>query len=274
MRGHRQGRPQGGSRRWLRASEYPEEEIIITTEQYPRSSRYTDLHRVYSQCSGPGGLQVTEFLAQKMGVQSGDKLLDVGTNKGYQTCFLAKEFGPFVIGIDPWGDSVETLMRNAKDMAVESRVIGIKVGVPDTGFASGSFDKVMSTTTLEMIRGMKGEAGYREALAEIYRVLKPGGIFGLAEPMHRDVAIPEEIYPYVTRGDMPAPWTECFATLEATVQAVTSAGFAVIEAAEAPDAHRWWQEYCTYDPDPGEDREVIAQDNGRWTTYGYVIARR
>lgn len=201
-------------------------------------------------------------------------LLSMQWTRRLQTCFLAKEFGPFVIGIDPWGDSVEKLTQNAKDLGVASRIIGVKTGLPTTGFAAGSFDKAISTTTLEMIRGMKGEKGYQEALAEIYRVLKPGGILGLAEPMHRDVEIPLEIYPYVMQGDMPAPWAQCFATLEATVQAMASVGFAIMEAAEAPDAQRWWEEYCTYDPDPGEDREVIAKDRGRWTTYGYVIAQK
>src|SRR5690606_40235429 len=43
------------------------------------------------------------------------KLLDVGTNRGYQTCFLAKEFNPFIIGIDPWGDSIERLMQNRSE---------------------------------------------------------------------------------------------------------------------------------------------------------------
>ena len=209
-----------------------------------------------------------------MEIQPKDKLLDVGTNGGYQTCFLAKEYNPFIIGIDPWGDSVERLTQNARDMGVESKVIGMKTGVPNTGFACCSFDKVISTTTLEMIRGIKGEEGYKESVTEIYRILKPGGIFGLGEPMHKDVKIPREIYPYVTVGDMPAPWTECFATLQETIEAVKSVGFRIIEAEEAPDAQLWWEEYCKYDLAAGDDVEVIEKDQGRWTTYGYIIAQK
>lgn len=209
-----------------------------------------------------------------MEIQPENKLLDVGTNRGYQTCFLAKEFNPFIIGIDPWGDSVERLMQNARDMGVESNIIGIKTGVPNTGFASCSFDKVISTTTLEMIRGINGDAGYKECVTEIYRIIKPGGIFGLGEPMHKDVEIPPEIYPYVTKGDMPAPWAECFATLQETIEIVKSVGFKIIEADEAPDAQLWWEEYCKYDPEAEEDYEVIKKDKGRWITYGYIIAQK
>jgi ubiquinone/menaquinone biosynthesis C-methylase UbiE len=50
------------------------------------------------------------------------------------------------------------------------------VGAPDTKFSGNSFDYVYSTTTLEMIRGMKGEQAYQDGLVEIYRVLKPGGL--------------------------------------------------------------------------------------------------
>ena len=172
------------------------------------------------------------------------------------------------------GDSVERLMQNASDMGVESNIIGIKIGVPHTGFASCSFDQVISTTTLEMIRGMNGKVEYKECIAEIYRITKPGGIFGLGEPMHKDVEIPSEIYPYVTKGDMLAPWAECFATLQETIEVVQSVGFKTIEADEAPDAQLWWEEYCKYDPGAEEDYEVIKKDKGRWITYGYLIAQK
>ncbi|OCL27798.1 hypothetical protein U472_04400 [Orenia metallireducens] len=168
-------------------------------------------------------------------------------------------------------------MGNARKWGVEGNILGIKVGVPDIDFADSCFDKVYTTTTLEMLRGMNGAKGYKEAVEEIYRVLKPGGIFGLGEPMHNDVAIPKEIYPYVTKGNMPAPWTKCFATLEETIEVFESVGFEIIEADIAPDAQLWWEEYAEYDPyssEPGEDGEFIEKDKGRWVTFGYIIAKK
>ena len=69
--------------------------------EYKKSSKYTDYDTIYAQCSGPGGLQLAEFMAEKMGIAPGKKLLDVGCNRGWQTCFLAKEYGVFAVGIDP-----------------------------------------------------------------------------------------------------------------------------------------------------------------------------
>ena len=249
---------------------------------YPKASKYVDLKTVYSQCGGPGGLKLAEFMAEKMQLCPSKRLLDVGTSRGYQSCFLAKEYGVFVVGIDPWADldakrlHVEYLMDNARSWGVSELVLGIQVGVPDTRFAGDSFDYVYSTTTLEMIRGIDGEKAYRECLTEIYRVLKPGGVFGLGEPMHLDVEIPADLAPLVTQGD--ESWADCFATIRETEQACNSVGFEVIEADYAPDARLWWQEYAEYDPGCQEDldgeRHAIEVDGGRWMSFGYVVARK
>ena len=58
-----------------------------------------------------------------MKIKSGKKLLDIGFNRGYQTCFLAKEYDLFLtIGIDPWNDRkdkrphIEYLMEMQKNL--------------------------------------------------------------------------------------------------------------------------------------------------------------
>ncbi len=42
---------------------------------YTKSGKYTDLSLIYSECSGPGGLQLTEFMAEKMQLRAGACLL-------------------------------------------------------------------------------------------------------------------------------------------------------------------------------------------------------
>jgi cyclopropane fatty-acyl-phospholipid synthase-like methyltransferase len=253
---------------------------------YPKSGKYTDLSLIYSECSGPGGLQLTEFMAEKMQLRAGARMLDIGIERGYQTCFLAREYDVLVIGIDPDNDRsdgvphVEHLQGNARVWGVENRVIGLKAGVPDTHFAGSTFDFVHSTTTLEMVRGLFGIDYYRACLAEIYRILRPGGIFGLGEPMHRDLPIPSDLYPIYTRGGGVGPegWADCFATVEETASLCREAGFDVLEADYAPDAWAWWKEFTEYDPhcqaDPQGEAQVIRQDGGRWLSYGYVIAQK
>jgi len=244
-------------------------------------TKHADLETVYAQCSGPGGLKLAAFIANKLGLRPGARLLDIGTCRGYQTCFLAKEFGVFAVGIDPWDDRCDKaphvlhLMRNAESWDVQDKVLGIQVGVPDTKFADNSFDVAYSTTTFEMIRGIQGESRFRECLAEVRRVLRPGGLFGYADPMHHDVEIPPDLVPLVTDGE--GCWANCFATLEETVDAFRSVGFDVIDADYAPDARLWWEEYAEYDPgcraNPDGDPRAIQVDGGRWLSFGYVIAR-
>ena len=253
---------------------------------FPKSARYTDLDTIYTECSGPGGLQLTEFMADRMGIFPGARILDAGIERGYQTCFLAKEYYAQVIGIDPDDDRtdgcahVEHLLRNARDWGVESQVLGLKLGLPDTHFAANSFDFVHSTTTLEMVRGIFGPDQYRKCLAEIYRILRPGGIFGLGEPMHLDVPIPPDLAPVYTKGGGVGPegWSECFATVTETAEVCKAVGFEVLEAGNAPDAWRWWHEFSLNDPycktNPQGEAKIIQQDAGRWLTYGFVIARK
>ncbi len=249
---------------------------------YYKSAQYTDIDVIYEQCSGPGGLRLADFMAGKMALQHGSRLLDVGCNRGFQSCFLAKEYGVSVMGIDPWDDRmngdpmIEHVRRNADLWGVSNMVLAQKAGVPETNFAAKSFDFVYSTTALEMVRGLEGEQGYLSCLSEILRILKPGGVFGLGEPMHLDVPLPGDLEPYVSQGDF--PWKECFRDLKSTVADVKRAGFAIIEADYAPDAWSWWMEYATHDPfckkAPDEDPKTLEVDNGRWTSFGYVIAKR
>ena len=254
--------------------------------QYTKSSKYTDLEQIYTECSGPGGLQLTEFMAEKMHLRPGARLLDIGIEHGYQTCFLAKEYDLFVIAIDPGDDRVdgvphvEHLQRNIIDWELADQVIGLKTGVPDTRFAGNTFDFVHSTTTLEMVRGLFGVDFYQDCLTEIYRILRPGGIFGLGEPMHLDVSIPPDLAPIYTSGGGVGPegWADCFATLAETGDLCREAGFHILEADYAPDAWEWWTQFVLNDPhckaDPEGEARIILQDGGRWLSYGYIIAQK
>ncbi len=253
---------------------------------YPRAQKYPDLDAIYSQCSGPGGLRTAEFVADKLALKPGMRVLDIGIFRGIQTCFLAKEYDCFMVAADPWIDNfdpdgdhkpyVDHLRRNAEQWGVEDRVLGVQVGVPELKFADASFGAAYSTTAFEMIRGMQGEEQYRLCLEEVQRVLRPGALFGLAEPMHREGQPSADLDPLVSDGLL--SFKKCLATAEQTAASFRAAGFEIIEADYAPDARAWWDEFAKHDLEckrnPEGNPRMLAVDTEHWISFGYVIARK
>ena len=252
----------------------------VSSGSYPKASKYDDLDEIYAQCSGPGGLQLAEFLADRLHLDHRMRVLDIGCNRGYQSCFLAREYSAQVVAIDPWDDRedgrpvVEHVRDNAEKWGVLDSVLPLKLAVPETPFTSNSFDAVYTSTALEMVRGVSGEAAYARCLEEIRRLLRPGGVLALAEPMHRDIEIPAELTPLVSQK---FGWKACFRSLQHTIDVVSAAGFEILESGHAPDADTWWHEYALHDPfckaKPEEDPRALKVDAGRWVSLGYVIAR-
>jgi hypothetical protein len=64
--------------------------------RYEKAQKYADLATIYAACSG---LELAEFLAEKLQLQPGHWLLDIGIERGYQTCFLANEYGGLAVKV-------------------------------------------------------------------------------------------------------------------------------------------------------------------------------
>jgi ubiquinone/menaquinone biosynthesis C-methylase UbiE len=105
-------------------------------------------------------------------IEAGQSVLDVGCGTGSLT-LLAKEAAGqgLVAGIDPSVEMIETARKKAarKKADIDFRAAVIE----DLPFPDASFDVVLSSLMLHHLPDSVKDAG----LAEVMRVLKPGGLF-------------------------------------------------------------------------------------------------
>ena len=124
-------------------------------------------------------LAMNRFMATRVGVRFGDRVLDAGCGVGGTAMWLAQEMGAQVVGITPVPDQVERARRYASERVLGDRV-RFEVGdYRATGHPDGSFDVVWAQESL------CHAADKDRFFAEAWRVLRPGGRLVVAEYLRR-----------------------------------------------------------------------------------------
>jgi SAM-dependent methyltransferase len=126
-----------------------------------------------------------ERILDRVELRGDERVLDMGCGRGAVLVAVARRLtSGQVTGVDIWstkdqsGNSKDVTLRNASLEGVSERV-QIETGdMRKLPFADAMFDLVVSSLAIHNIRG---SADRRQAIAEGYRVLKPGGRMVIAD---------------------------------------------------------------------------------------------
>ena len=124
-----------------------------------------------------GGTQATTELADRLDLEQGMTLLDIGSGLGGPARFFARRYGCQVTGIDVTPEYVEVARNLTRMVGLESSVTYRVGGATALPFDDGSFD---AATLLHV--GMNIPDKDR-LFAEAARVLRRGGVFGVYDVM-------------------------------------------------------------------------------------------
>jgi predicted methyltransferase len=120
--------------------------------------------------------QRPEEAMNRLGIQSGSRVADVGCGDGYFTYHLASRVGPSgkVYAVDIRENQIQDIRRHAAEKSL-SQIEAI-VGAPDNPH--------LPTSTLDAVLVVDAYHEFKEydaMLKHLYDALKPGGVFGVMD---------------------------------------------------------------------------------------------
>ncbi|MGH2984159.1 MAG: methyltransferase domain-containing protein [Solirubrobacterales bacterium] len=135
----------------------------------------------------PGGEATTRRALELVGVGAGERLLDVASGTGASAILAARELGCVVAGVDYGAEAVRGAQRTA-DAAGLCDQVGFIVGDAESlPYTDGAFDAVLCECSLSSFPDKP------RAIAEIRRVLRPGGRLALSDVVVDRDRLPEEL---------------------------------------------------------------------------------
>ena len=158
----------------------------------------------------PGGLALTERTVRFCGLVPGDQVLDVGCGTGATAVFLQDRFGAVAVGID----ASDLLLAEARESCSALALVrGDGACLP---FAPDLFAAVICECVLSLL------TNHQKALAEFYRVLRPGGHLVVADLYWRSPEPPDMAPPPAAQGCLAGALPR-----HALEERVAAAGFAL-----------------------------------------------
>ena len=134
-------------------------------------------------------------------------VLDAGSGLGGTTRWLALRYGCRVLGLEACSERARTAHRLSERLGLDGRVQTVTGSFEAIPVADGVFTQIWSVETLHHATSR------RRALAELYRVLRPGSPLALQEIVRADDSVPQ----------LGGPWRH--GTREEYLEALDAVGF-------------------------------------------------
>lgn len=163
-----------------------------------------------------GGRPATTQLCDELGLTPQSSVLDIGSGIGGTARFISSTFGCAVTGIDITPEYVEVADVLTSRLGLEEQVTFRTASALDLPFDDATFDRA-----IQLHVGMN-IADKAALFAEIYRVLQPGGWFGLYDVMALSPAAVTYPVPWASNAKM-----SHVASPDLYRQALADAGFVV-----------------------------------------------
>jgi ubiquinone/menaquinone biosynthesis C-methylase UbiE len=130
-----------------------------------------ELAKHYDAVSADRQFKAGRKLVERLGIGHGERALDIGAGTGLLAEYVSERVGPegFVAGVDPLAYRIALANARAKPN------LAFRVGTAEdlSAYPDASFDVVYLNAVFHWLPDQ------RRALAEIHRVLKPGGRVGI-----------------------------------------------------------------------------------------------
>ena len=135
----------------------------------------------------PGGLALTQRLGRLAGIGRDDTVLDVACGRGASALAVARSFHCRVVGVDLGAGAVGEASRLARESNMGGRVSFLRGDGEGLPLRGGSFDVVLSECSMSLF------ADKAAGMAEIARLLRPGGRVGISDVTVEPGCLPQEL---------------------------------------------------------------------------------
>lgn len=147
----------------------------MSTDLPVKTYESIQLNRVLAEILHPGGLDLTERMAQIATISRSSHILDVGCGRGKSIFFYASQYGCQATGLDLSPISVAMAFEGSVVEGLTDRVHFTVAGACQLPYVDSEFDAVFCECTLSLVNNKA------EAFREIARVVRPGGWVVLAD---------------------------------------------------------------------------------------------